>query len=200
MLSRSAQDSTESATSQLHAMQCALFRVLKSLVFRNNPDSPLNALPISQLRCLHVVAENEGQKMLDLSHRLEIKLPALSQIVDRLVKREMLVRQTDPNDRRIVRLELTEKARTILAEAHAMRQARLEATARNLEPKAMRKVIEGLTLLAAAAERVEAQEREATPPFSPDSDPLVELMSRRARARRRNRRAEVIPIQERNRQ
>lgn len=200
MPSRSAQNSTGSATSQLREMQCALFRVLKSLVFRNNPDSPLNELPISQLRCLHVVAENEGQKMLDLSHRLEIKLPAMSQIVDRLVKREMLVRQPDPNDRRVVRLELTEKARAILVEAHATRQARLEATARNLEPKAMRKVIEGLSLLATAAERVEAQEREATPPFSPDSDPLVELMSRRAHARRKNRRVEVIPIREKSRQ
>jgi DNA-binding MarR family transcriptional regulator len=186
MTSQPAQDPVKSATSPLQEMQCALFRVLKSLVFRNNPDSPLNELPISQLRCLHVVAEHEGQKMLDLSHRLEIKLPALSQIVDRLVKREMLVRQPDPHDRRIVRLELTEKARAILAEAHAMRQARLEATARNLEPVAIRKVIEGLTLLAEAAERVEAQEREAALPFSPDSDPLIELMSRRVHMRRKN--------------
>jgi len=183
----------ETTDERLGELQRALFRVLKSLVFRGDPNSPLIELPISQLRCLHVIAEQEGLKMLEVSHKLEVKLPALSQIVDRLVKRGLVERHADSQDRRVVRLCLTEQARAILAEAHTARQARMTATRQNLGERAIRAVIKGLELLAEAAERVEAAEREAAPPFSPDSDPLVELMSRRARTRRRNVAPEVSP-------
>jgi DNA-binding MarR family transcriptional regulator len=162
-------------------MQHALWRVLRSLVFRGDPDSPLNELPLSQLKCLHVVGEQEGQKMVDVAHRMEIKLPALSQIVDRLVKRGLLVRQADPNDRRVVRLVLTEEARAILTEANANRQARMMATAGNLDTKAVEKVTEGLSLLALAAEKVEAEERQSTAPVSPESDSLTAMISARTR-------------------
>lgn len=183
----------ETLDARLNELQHALFRVLKSLVFRGDPNSPLVELPISQLRCLHVIAEQEGLKMLEVSHKLEVKLPALSQIVGRLVKRGMVERRADPADRRVVRLGLTAQARAVLAEANAARQARMSATRRNLDDRAVRIVIEGLTLLAEAAERVEAAEREAAPPFSPDSDPFVELMSRRARTQRRSAAPEMSP-------
>src|SRR5438067_1818622 len=85
-------------------VQGALFRVLKALVFRDDPGVVYGEMPLSQLRCLHVIGENEGQKMNELSQRLEVKLPALSQIVDRLVRRGLVQRHPDPLDRRVVRL------------------------------------------------------------------------------------------------
>jgi DNA-binding MarR family transcriptional regulator len=179
-------------------VQNALHRVLKSLVFRNEPDSPLIEMPLSQLRCLPVIAEPEGQKMLDIAHRLEIKLPALSQIVDRLVRRGMVERCSDPHDRRIVRLALTPEARAILSDMHAARQARMKATVGHLSADAIRVVVRGLTLLAEAAEKVEAEERATAPPFSPDGDPLVEWMS--SRARRQKQSVEMSPPQAKGRQ
>src|SRR5438552_6054751 len=103
-------------------VQQALGRVLRSLVFRGDPNSPFVEMPISQLKCLHIIAEHEGQKMVDLAHRMETKLPALSQIVERLVRRGMLARQADPQDRRVVRLVLTEKARALVNEAEDHRR------------------------------------------------------------------------------
>src|SRR5262245_26922130 len=99
----------------LGGLQHALHRVLKSLIFRGEPVPPLNEMPIAQLRCLHVIAYEEGQKMQEVAQKLELKLPAVSQIVERLVKRGMVERRPDPNDRRVVRLALTELARGILA-------------------------------------------------------------------------------------
>src|SRR5260221_3513218 len=93
-------------------LQHALHRVLKALVFRGDPDSPMNEMPIYQLKCLYIVGETEGQKMQDIAHRMEIGLPAVSQIVDRLVRRGLFQRQPDPSDRRVVRVILTENART----------------------------------------------------------------------------------------
>jgi DNA-binding MarR family transcriptional regulator len=164
----------------------ALYRVLKSLVFRGDPQSPLQELPISQLRCLHMIAECEGLKMQDISARLEIKLPAVSQVVDRLVKRGMVERQNDPSDRRVVRLFLTESARVEMNHLREIRQARMKATIGKMNARQRKKVIEGLETLAAAAEKVEEEERVVAQPMTPESDPLIELISRRRRSQRDN--------------
>src|SRR5262249_54045431 len=134
-------------------LERALFRVLKSLIFRSHPSrSALDELPITQLRCLHVIHHQQGLRMVEVSQRLETKLPAISQIVDRLVKRGMVERRSDPNDRRVVRLFLTNEAQAIMEEADAVRQARMNATAALLNERSMRSVVNGLELLADAAE------------------------------------------------
>lgn len=171
----------ETPQDALGDLQSGLFRVLRSLVFRQNADSPLGELPLSQMRCLHAIAREEMQKMHALAETLEIKLPALSQIVDRLVKRGLVERHADAGDRRAVRLGLTEAARTVLAEARAERHARLAAAVEHLDAGTLPGIIEGLRLLAAAAERAEAAEKAEPSPLSPDADPLVEMMAHRAR-------------------
>lgn len=165
----------------LARMERALFRMLKALVFRADPNSPLVELPLSQFKCLRAIGEQQGQKMNDIAHRLEIKLPATSQIVDRLVRRGMVERRADPDDRRVVRLHLSESAQGILADFDAARKARMAATAARLDQRAMRKVIDGLELLADASESVAAKKRETMSPAHEDSDPLVELMTRQTR-------------------
>ncbi len=59
----------------------------------------------------------------------------------------------------------------------------MTAVARRLDARSLQTVIEGLHLLAGAAERVDAEQRKAAPPMALDADPLVEMMARRARAR-----------------
>jgi DNA-binding MarR family transcriptional regulator len=131
----------------------AFFRAMRSLLEGDDPASPLGELPVSQLRCLHRIAGCPGAKMLDVARQMEIKLPALSQIVDRLVKRGLLERQSDPNDRRIVQPALTENARELLQATYAARQARVHAAMEHLEAAEIAKVVEALNLLAGAAER-----------------------------------------------
>lgn len=175
-------------------------RVLRALVFRGDAHSPLIELPISQLRCLHIVGEQEGQKMVELAHRMEIKLPALSQIVDRLVKRGMVERHADPQDRRVVRLGLTPQAREFVTEAHQARQARMDATLRNLSSESLEEVIQGLQLLAQAAETQEAEERHSQTAVQEETvvaeapvDPLNGLNVLGRRSRRAKVLVEAVP-------
>lgn len=177
------------ADEPLHDLRQALFRVVRQLVFREAPHSVLADLPLSQIRCLHVIHRHEGEKMQELADRMEVKLPAMSQIVERLVKRGMVERHADPSDRRVVRLGLTEEARTILADARASREARLTASAKNLDAESLAKVVEGLRLLGEAAERADVQGK-AESTITMDSDPLVEMMAQRARRGRAE--AEVV--------
>lgn len=181
------------------SLQRQLMRVMRTLVFRTQPHPALSDLPIMQVRCLHVIRKEEGQKMHDLADKLEATLPAMSQIVDRLVKRAMVERRADPSDRRVVRLHLTDEARTALEEARISRDERLEATLAHLAPEEQAQIQEALRLLADAAERAAAEEPSASRAAaasataqgdSADSltggDALVEMLARRARAARGN--------------
>ncbi len=173
-------------------LQDVLGQVVRRLVFGHyDGRSPLADLPIAQLRCLHVIRCHEGQKMQDLADALSVKLPTLSQIVERLVRRGMVERHPDPADRRVVRLQLTDAARTAVGAADAARQARLSAVSDALRPEEHARVIAGLRLLIEAAVRalpdesaVQASSASLPPLNGPGSggDPLVELMARRSRA------------------
>ena len=189
----SGSDNKPDETTPLSQMQAALHRVLVSLVFRAQPASTFNEMPISKLKCFHVIGEQEGMKMLEISQKMEVKLPALSQIVDRLVKRGMVERQPDPLDRRVVRLILSPQGRAIMADANARRQARMQATGNNLEMEALEKVTEGLLLLADAAEKVEAAERNAAAPFTPDSDRRADVAAHHSASHREYFRSKVSP-------
>lgn len=163
-------------------VEAALFRLLKGLVFRDDPGAEFGDLPLSQLRCLHIVAEHEGQKMNELSHRMEVKLPAASQIVGRLVKRGMVERIADADDRRVVRLAMTKEARAKMDRLRQRREARLQSALKRLAPGEIDVVVEGLNLLAIAAE---AQSDKSAGQESPgEQDSLTDLITITRRATR----------------
>jgi DNA-binding MarR family transcriptional regulator len=166
----------------LDRVRMALFRVLKSLVFRDDPGVEYGEMPLSQLRCLHIISEHEGQKMNELSQRMEVKLPAASQIVDRLVKRGMVERHADSLDRRVVRLELTPQARAKVDAQKRKRDARMGAALRGLTGPEVDQVIAGLDLLARAAEAHLQTELESR--REPEEGALTDLVTLPRRASR----------------
>lgn len=157
-------------------LQRELFRVMRLLVFRGHPAPPLGDLPLSQLRCLHAIERGEGLKMNELAESTGVKLPAMSQIVQRLVKRGMVERRSDDADRRIVRLYLTERARAATVEHKQARIARVRAAVEQLTPGDLPRVVEGLALLAVAAEQALGKGSSVAP-----GDPLVEIIAARRR-------------------
>ena len=108
-------------------LEPAFFRVLH-LLFRGVKDPLLGDLPGAQVRCLMAIGMHEGLKMQDLAVLMETTLPATSQIVDRLVKRDLLERRDDVLDRRVVRLHLKPQARQAVEAAHQAQRTKIEAT------------------------------------------------------------------------
>lgn len=139
----------------------ALFRVARAVMFGADIDTGLEELPLSQVRCLRVIGHHEGQKMQDLAARMDVKLPALSQVVDRLVKRGLVERRTDPDDRRVVRLHLAPEARAMVEAKRRNRDERLTAAVAEMGPEARVLAVEGLRLLAQAGEAAQAKARAA---------------------------------------
>lgn len=81
-----------------------------------------------------------------LASKLAVSPPSVTAIVDGLVARGLVSRQSDGGDRRRVTHALTDKGRRVLSEADAEANARLEAIAAHLPPGERERAIEGLRL------------------------------------------------------
>jgi DNA-binding MarR family transcriptional regulator len=77
-----------------------------------------------QLEALAALAER-GLTMRCLCERLDISESAGTALSDRLVARGMVARETDPADRRVVRLVLTLEARGMVERYHEMKRTRV---------------------------------------------------------------------------
>lgn len=128
-------------------------RIWDALAVGNDLDSSILQLPILQLRCLRRIAEQDGQRMVDIAAKMQMPLPGASRLVDRLVRRGMVTRLSDPNDRRVVRLSLTDAGRSGLQEVDSARQARIETCLRHLEPQTIDQLLESLQRLSSAVEQ-----------------------------------------------
>jgi DNA-binding MarR family transcriptional regulator len=157
--------------SEAHEVERLLKRVLGGLVFSVDPAPELADLPLSQLRCLMAVARRPDVRVNEMAAMLRVSVPAASQAVDRLVRRGMLTRQSDPEDRRAVHLRLTPFAAKALESDHAAKRSRLERALLHLSPDDTVFVKNALRLLADAAEKAQSQEGASCQTF--DEDPLL---------------------------
>src|SRR5690348_13744636 len=97
-------------------LERALPRTMRRLTDSEDMEHPLLQLPLAQLRLAHALyredadaeAQAAGETMGHLSTQLGVRQNALTQAADRLVQRKLAERISDPHDRRIVRLRLTE--------------------------------------------------------------------------------------------
>jgi DNA-binding MarR family transcriptional regulator len=66
-------------------------------------------LTTAQLRVMFLLRETPGVTAGELASRLSVTPPTISGIVDRLVRLNLVRREDDPNDRRLVRNALTDE-------------------------------------------------------------------------------------------
>ncbi len=85
-----------------------------------------NELSISQVGALFQI--NHGRSNVsDLGEALGITIPAASQMLERLVQQDLILRSEDPQDRRVKHLVLTGKGCRIIRESVKARQGWLES-------------------------------------------------------------------------
>ncbi|MEB3102540.1 MarR family winged helix-turn-helix transcriptional regulator [Ferviditalea candida] len=70
-----------------------------------------------QFFMLHIIKEHGPCKITQLAERLEVKPSAITVMIDRLVLSKLVMRTQDPNDRRVVLVELTEEGENELEKA-----------------------------------------------------------------------------------
>ncbi|BDI29762.1 hypothetical protein CCAX7_18130 [Capsulimonas corticalis] len=141
-------------------LQQELLRVMVSLIAPADAGSSFLDLSILEIKCLRIIAEQEGQKLREVAVHMDLSLPGVSRLVDRLVKDGLVLRKIDPLDRRAVQLGTTEKSRAILEDLRQAREAHIASCTRHLEAEQIQTILESLRLLADAAEQAQRETKE----------------------------------------
>jgi DNA-binding MarR family transcriptional regulator len=84
-----------------------------------------SGLSMPQMLTLRVLQEVGPSKVSDVATVLGIKAPATSTLIEALDKRGFIVRENDPDDRRVSILRVTDEGATALAESEARRREHL---------------------------------------------------------------------------
>jgi DNA-binding MarR family transcriptional regulator len=113
----------------------------------------------SQREVLVMVRKRPGSPVAEIAHELGLAANSVSTIVTQLVAAGLLVRETDPQDRRVGRLSLTAPAQEALASARARRRGVLHDALDRLSPRQLADLAAGIDALGALAEELRELER-----------------------------------------
>ena len=173
----------------------ALHRVMRAVIFENKPLPELDALPLAQMRLLWAVFYGAQATMKDYSERLGVSQSTVTQLAERLVRRGLIERLSDPEDRRVVRLHVSQAGSQIMRTAKDQEHQTLQAIWQAITPEEQQAIMRGLELLGGAAESLRAAQGRPLAPFfgphqqpaltEPDTggQPVVDLMTRRVRGK-----------------
>lgn len=141
-------------TRELEQGMLAVRRAMMRGVMRSALDAlGATELTLLQLGTLLLLEDGEARTVGALGEQIGRSLSATSRLVEQLVKRELLRREEDPDDRRARRVTIAARGRKLL---QAMVRRRAETEMRliaALAPEDQRTVLRGLELLAEAARK-----------------------------------------------
>jgi DNA-binding MarR family transcriptional regulator len=106
-----------------------------------------SGLSMSQLGALVYVHRAGSSGVTDLGEHLGVTSAAASQMLDRLVRQELIQRSVDPNDRRVKQIVLTEKGLQVLRDSIRSGQSWLYDLAQALSAPEKEATIAALKLL-----------------------------------------------------
>lgn len=101
-------------------------------------------ITIGQLECLRTVSRLDSPSMSVLARELNLQPSTVTGMVDKLVKAGKLQRVDDPEDRRVVRIEMTARGRAEHRQHHRQRRKRLMAMLGELGEQDLHKLHDGL--------------------------------------------------------
>jgi len=106
-----------------------------------------SGLSMSQLGALFQIRRRQISGVSDLGDKLGVTSSAASQLLERLVHQDLVLRSEDPNDRRVKQLVLTDKGRQVVRESIRARQNWLGDLAETLSGSEEEAIIAALNIL-----------------------------------------------------
>jgi DNA-binding MarR family transcriptional regulator len=122
-------------------------RLRRALRTSIRTDYPWEALPMAQVELLMALADHAPAKIGQLASLQRLAPNTVSGLVQQLVEGGLAVRDSDPSDRRVARVSLTEAGRTQLAEWQQAHERRISAALDQLPPQARAAVADALPAL-----------------------------------------------------
>jgi len=132
------------------------FALLGRIVIRSDPGR-LEALAglgltMTQLRALFSLRAEGGSSAGTLADTLGVTPSTLTRLMDRLVRNQLVRREPDERDRRLVRHVLTEKGMKTVAEVERFGRARMNLILEHLSADQLERLVLALRDLSAAAD------------------------------------------------
>jgi DNA-binding MarR family transcriptional regulator len=121
--------------------------VIERTVLREVAGDKVN---FTQLKLLYLVAHTDVLNMSDAAAFLGVTSGAVTKVVDKLVRRRLLRRNAPQEDRRTIRLSLTETSRRMMSAYLVARDNRAGAAFRQFSPDELQRTAELLDRVAGA--------------------------------------------------
>lgn len=109
-------------------------------------------LTMPQLKVVLLLFLNERARVSEIAAALDVSMATASGVVDRLVDREILARESDPEDRRVVICRLTGRGQNMIAGLWQLARDRAKELLKALDQAQLRLVMEALEALVKAGE------------------------------------------------
>lgn len=142
---------------QAEMVSSTLTRIMR-MVSAIDVEDPAAQLPIAQFRVCAILSDGP-RTMSSLSRELGVTLSAMTQIADRLERTKLVERVTEPDDRRVRSLQLTERGEEIMRTRSQRRIHRVAQALENLSPESRQDVARALRALLEAGAGTELVDR-----------------------------------------
>jgi DNA-binding MarR family transcriptional regulator len=146
--------------SQLMDTVPLLMRVLRREVRSRRPEG----LSVPQFRMLIFLGRHPGATLSEVTNHIGLTRPTMSKMVDGLVRRGWIARETADTDRRCIELRLTEGGLAVVEDVRELTRRRLDESLCALSSEDRAVIVRALTLLRTV--------------FSPGENPDEEVMHR----------------------
>ncbi len=116
---------------------------------RLNKQLSKKGVPVDQWRILRVLHESDGLTMRELADSVSLNRPTMTKIVDKLVADALAYRVPDPEDRRKVRIFLSEQGKSLFREQNeqvTVHQEHVESDYGVEETKRLKQMLEKLLI------------------------------------------------------
>jgi DNA-binding MarR family transcriptional regulator len=150
------QSNTDESSALLDAVLVAS-RALVAVAARSLSDIG-DDVTLAQYRTLVVLASRGPQTMFKLADAITVTPATATRMCDRLVTKELIIRGSDPDDRRTTRIELTAKGRRLVADVTDRRRREIGRILTAISPVDQVTFATALDRFAAAAGEVPEQD------------------------------------------
>jgi len=131
----------------------SLFTAQRRVIAKVWQDRSISKLQIHLLMLLQL---HGPQSMSQLAALAEVALPNLTGIIDRLEEKELVRRERDEQDRRVVTVHLTTQGADVVAELESVRREELRRILRTLDPEEQQLCLRAMRIISRAAVDAEA--------------------------------------------
>ncbi len=138
---------------QAERLYSAFSDMLRQYQFRDREQICCHGLSVSQCYALEALNQRESMTMGDLAGHLRLKISSITRVVDALVESGLVRRVDDPEDRRVCRVQISAKGRTLVARIQRGLVEEYERVLENVPPASREAVIQAITELLCAYEK-----------------------------------------------